>query len=113
VPFDGRLARPLLTMHGTGDLFVPVFLEQALKRAVIASGRESLLAQRLYRIGGHCGFSEREMGKAFDDLATWVRRGTRPDGDEVDGDLSNAGLTFTDPRRPGDPGTVRVGPAPK
>jgi hypothetical protein len=108
VPFDGQLARPLLTMHGTGDLFVPVFLEQALKRAVAASGKESLLAQRLYRIGGHCGFTEREMVKAFDDLATWVHEGARPEGDEVYGDLSDAALKFTDPLRPGDPGTRRI-----
>jgi pimeloyl-ACP methyl ester carboxylesterase len=30
VPFDGKLDRPLLTMHGTGDLFVPIVLEQKL-----------------------------------------------------------------------------------
>ena len=29
VPFDGKLERPTLTMHGTGDLFVPIFLEQS------------------------------------------------------------------------------------
>ena len=40
VPFDGKLERPLLTMHGTGDLFVPIFLEQTLKRAVAAAGQQ-------------------------------------------------------------------------
>ena len=40
VPFDGKLDRPLLTMHGTGDLFVPILLEQTLKRAVTAAGRQ-------------------------------------------------------------------------
>ena len=63
VPFDGKLERPTLTMHGTGDLFVPIFLEQSLKRAVVAAGKESLLAQRVYRIAGHCGFSQAEMIK--------------------------------------------------
>ncbi len=29
-PFDGKIERPLLTMHGTGDLFVPIFLERRL-----------------------------------------------------------------------------------
>ena len=107
VPFDGKLERPLLTMHGTGDLFVPIFLEQSLKRAVVAAGKESLLAQRTYRIAGHCGFSQAEMIKAFDDLTTWVHKGTKPDGDEVYGDLSSAGMKFTDPLRPNDPGTLR------
>lgn len=108
VPFDGRLERPTLTMHGTGDLFVPIFLEQSLKRAVVAAGKEPLLTQRVYRIAGHCGFSQAEMIKAFDDLTTWVHKGTRPQGDEVMGDLSNAGMTFTDPLRPNDPGGIQV-----
>ena len=41
VPFDGKLERPTLTMHGTGDLFVPIFLEQSLKRAVAAAGKDA------------------------------------------------------------------------
>ena len=104
VPFDGKIERPLLTMHGTGDLFVPIFLEQALKRAVKASGNEKLLTQRIYRIGAHCQFSQQEMTKAFDDLVAWVKTGAKPQGDEVDGDLTNAGMTFTNPLRANDPG---------
>ena len=111
-PFDGRIERPLLTMHGTGDLFVPIFLQQVLKRAVAATGNEKLLAQRIYRIAGHCGFSQTEQIRAFDDLVKWVRQGTKPDGDEVEGDLSNAGMTFTDPLRPNDPGGLTIKPAP-
>ena len=106
--FDGKIERPLLTMHGTGDLYVPIFLEQTLKRTVAAAGAERLLVQRVYRIGAHCQFSQPEMIKAFDDLVKWVRQGTKPEGDEVLGDLSNAGMKFTEPLRPGDPGGVRV-----
>ncbi len=108
VPFDGRLERPTLTMHGTGDLFVPVFLEQALRKAVAAAGTDRLLVQRLYRIGGHCQFSREEMIAAFDDLVKWTRDGTRPDGDDVMGDLSDAGRRFTSPLRPNDPGGLRI-----
>ena len=113
VPFDGKIERPLLTMHGTGDLFVPIFLEQSLKRTVEAAGKSNLLRQRVYRIGGHCRFSEPEMIKAFDDLVAWVHKGTMPEGDDVLGDLSNAGMKFTDPLRPGDPGGLRVPPTGK
>jgi hypothetical protein len=113
VPFDGKLERPVLTMHGTGDLFVPIFLEQVLKRAAEASGKQQLLTQRIYRIAGHCGFSQPEMIRAFDDLTTWVKQGTKPEGDEVYGDLRNAGVKFTDPIRPNDPGGVRVTSATK
>src|SRR5262245_32760744 len=108
VPYDGRIERPLLTMHGTGDLFVPIFLQQTLKQSVREAGRLDLLAQRIYRISGHCGFSQPEMIRAFDDLVTWVEQGRKPAGDEVDGDLTNAGLQFTDPLRPNDPGTRRI-----
>ena len=113
VPFDGKLERPLLTMHGTGDLFVPIFLEQSLKRAAVGAGKQALLTQRVYRIAGHCGFSQPEMIKAFDDLVRWQHQGTKPAGDEVLGDLTNAGLTFTEPLRANDPGGVRIAPATK
>jgi len=108
--FDGRIERPVLTMHGTGDLYVPIFLEQTLKRTVASAGNERLLVQRVYRIGAHCQFSQPEMTRAFDDLVKWVREGKKPEGDEVIGDLSNAGMKFTEPLRPGDPGGVRVVP---
>jgi pimeloyl-ACP methyl ester carboxylesterase len=106
--FDGRITKPLLTLHGTGDLQVPISQQQALKRGVIAAGTQQLLVQRIMRIPAHCSFSPQEENRAFDDLVSWVRDGVRPDGDEVLGDLSNAGLKFTDPLRPGDPGTIQV-----
>lgn len=108
LPFDGRIERPLLTIQGTGDLQVPVFQQQALKRAAIAAGTERLLVQRLMRIPGHCQFSEPEQAAAFDALVAWARNGTRPEGDDVMGDLSDAGRRFTNPLRPGDPGTISV-----
>lgn len=111
VPFDGRIERPILTMHGTGDLFVPIHLQQTLNRAVASAGKSDLLVQRIYRIGGHCGFSVPEQARAFDDLVRWVREGVKPAGDSVFGDLRDAGRQFTDPLREGDPGGLTVGPA--
>jgi pimeloyl-ACP methyl ester carboxylesterase len=108
VPFDGRLERPVLSMHGTGDLFVPIHLQRILRRAVAAAGKDELLVQRVYRIAGHCQFSVAEQAKAFDDLVKWVRDGVKPEGDDVMGDLSDAGRRFTNPLRDGDPGTRRV-----
>lgn len=49
------------------------------------------------RIAGHCGFSQPEMIEAFDDLTAWVHKGIKPEGAEVSGDLSNAGVKFTNP----------------
>ena len=113
VPFNGRFARPVLTIHGTGDMVVPISLEQTLKRAVVSAGTQELLVQRMMRVARHCAFSPQERIRAFDDLVKWVRGGTKPDGDDVMGDLSNAGLKFTDPLRPNDPGGVRVTAGPK
>jgi pimeloyl-ACP methyl ester carboxylesterase len=106
VPFDGSLDRPVLTMHGTGDLFVPIHLERTLRRAVDAAGRSDRLVQRIYRIAGHCRFSPAEESAAFDDLVRWVRDAVRPAGDNVLGDLTDAGRRFTTPLRPGDRGAT-------
>ena len=108
VPFDGKIERPLLTMHGTGDLYVPIHLQRILKRAVSAAGNDGLLTQRIYRIAGHCGFSVPEQERAFDDLVTWVRDGVKPQGDDIMADLRDAGRTFTSPLRPGEPGHLDV-----
>jgi pimeloyl-ACP methyl ester carboxylesterase len=110
MPFDGHIERPVLTMHGTGDLFVPIHLERTLASAVKAAGTSDLLVQRIYRIAGHCQFSVPEQVRAFDDLVRWVRDGVKPAGDDVFDDLHDAGRRFTDPLRDGDPGDLTVGP---
>ena len=48
------------------------------------------------------------MIKSFDDLSAWVHNGTKPAGDEVFGDLSDAGRIYTEPLRPNDPGGLRI-----
>jgi hypothetical protein len=111
IPFDGRFERPVLTLHGSGDLYVPISLEQSLRRTVDAAGKSSMLVQRIIRSPGHCNFSAAEQADAFDALVTWARTGKRPEGDEILGDLTNAGTRFTSPLRPGDPGVTRVSPS--
>ena len=110
-PLNGKIQRPLLTMHGTGDMYVPIFVERQLKTAVEAAGKSDLLVQRIYRIPAHCGFSDAETNRAFDDMVAWARGGSKPAGDDVMADLSDAGKQFTNPLRPGDPGTARITPA--
>ena len=109
--FDGQIQRPVLTMHGTGDLFVPIHLERTLRTAVDGAGKKDLLVQRIYRIAGHCQFSVPEQAQAFDDLVRWVREGVKPEGDDIFADFRDAGRRFTNPLREGDPGGVSVGPA--
>src|SRR5262245_37962278 len=110
VPFDGQIERPLLTMHGTGDLYVPIHLQRTLKRVVSAAKHDDLLVQRIYRIAGHCGFNATEQARSFDDLVNWVRNCMKPKDDDVMGDLRDAGRTFTSPLREGDPGVLTATP---
>ena len=112
-PLTGKIERPLLTMYTTADFIVPVINAQALQRAVDGAGRSNLLVQRYIRAPGHCGYSGAEQTQAFGDLVKWVRLGQRPEGDDVFGDLSDAGKKFTNPRRPGDPGTIRAPSVPQ
>lgn len=100
----GAIARPLLTLHDTGDLFVPISIEQEYRQLVDAAGSGDLLVQRAVRRGGHCAFTEAERNQAFEDLVAWVERGEKPAGEDLRGDLANAGLQFTDPIEPDDPG---------
>ena len=109
-PLTGNIASPFLTLHGTGDLFVPISMEQSYRRTVEDAGRGDLLVQRAMRHAGHCVFSQDELSQGFDDLVSWARTGTRPAGDNLLGDLSNAGLTFTTPLEDSDPGTTGLPP---
>jgi hypothetical protein len=106
-PFDGRFERPVMTLHGTGDLYVPISLQRTLKQAVDAAGRQHNLVQRIIRTPGHCGFSRQEQVQALDDIVKWVREDVRPKGDDVMADLRDAGRSFTNPIRPGDPGGLK------
>lgn len=105
VPTSGRISDPFLTIHGTGDLFVPISQEQSYRRKVEEAGKGDLLVQRAIRAPGHCRFSEAEYAAAFTDLVGWVEKGTKPAGEDLLADLSDAGRQFTSPLRPGDPGT--------
>jgi hypothetical protein len=103
-PTTGQLRSPLLTLHETGDLTVPISAEQSYRKKAEAAGNGDLLVQRIIRSGSHCEFSDAEITQAWNDLAQWVAGDQKPGGDDVLADLSDAGRTFTNPVRPNDPG---------
>jgi hypothetical protein len=104
-PRTGRLQAPLLTLHTTGDHFVPISLEQSYRRTVDAAGAGELLVQRAIRRPGHCQFSQDELTRGFADLVAWVEQGIVPAGDDLrNPDLRDVGRGFTSPLLPGDPG---------
>ncbi len=104
VPTTAKISDPLLTLHNTGDLFVPISQEVDYRKKAEAAGTANLLVQRAIRAGGHCQFSAEELTTAWNDLVTWVNDGKKPAGDNLAGDLSDIGTQFTNPLRPGDPG---------
>jgi pimeloyl-ACP methyl ester carboxylesterase len=104
----GRLKAPLLTLHETGDAWVPLSLEQSYRRRTIAAGTDHLLVQRVMRAPSHCGFDGETREQAFDDLVAWVERGVRPVGEDVLApDLSRIGLKWTLTLHPDDPLALR------
>jgi pimeloyl-ACP methyl ester carboxylesterase len=102
----GKIQRPFLTIHGTGDLFVPISMEQSYRRKVEAAGAGDLLVQRAIRTAGHCAYSQDERIAGFEDLVKWVVQGQKPAGDDLLGDLTDIGRQFTIPVLPDDPGGV-------
>ncbi|GHH10146.1 alpha/beta hydrolase family protein [Streptomyces lanatus] len=66
--FTGRLTKPQLNVHTTGDALIPVQAESALKRAVDAAGSASRLRQAYTDNAGHCTFSPAEQLAALDTL---------------------------------------------
>ncbi len=100
---SGRIFAPVLSLHTTGDAFVPVQMEISYRQKVNAAGNGDLLVQRLIRRPEHCQFSNEELVEGFSDLVKWVEGGQKPKGEDVLGDLSNAGLEWTKPRLDNDP----------
>jgi pimeloyl-ACP methyl ester carboxylesterase len=100
----GQITVPLMTLHGTGDAFVPPRFEQEYRRLTMNAGTSELLVQRQIRRPGHCSFTDGECATAFDDLVAWLEQGARPDGDDVlTSDLAHLGLSWTNPLEPDDP----------
>ncbi len=102
--FTGKLSVPVLSIHNTGDAFVPFKFEQDYRQKTIAAGTSEMLVQRAIRRAGHCNFSAGERNLAFDDLIAWLERGTRPDGEDVlTADTAHLGVEWTNPMEPDDP----------
>ena len=79
----GRISVPVISVHTTGDLFVPFSMEQDYARDVARRHRSDLLVTRATRAIGHCDFSAEELIRTFDDLVLWVDEGVKPAGDDV------------------------------
>ncbi len=100
----GDLQIPLLTLHTTGDGWVPISEQQNVRRAVDAAGRGDLLVQRTVRAAAHCAFTNTEWEAAFEALISWVEKNEKPEGEDLlTSNLSEIGRYFTMAPRLGSP----------
>jgi len=99
----GELRVPMLAMKTTGDLFTPIHLDRDYQRMLQESGWERNLVVQAVRRAGHCAFSEREALSAFTAIISWLSFGFPPGGDDLQADLSEVGVRFTDPFDEDDP----------
>jgi hypothetical protein len=79
----GTMSIPTVSVHTTGDLFVPFKMEQIYAEEAIANGTDDNLVSRATRAIGHCEFSPEELIETFDDMVSWVDTGVRPGGDDI------------------------------
>ena len=74
----GKLLRPLLELHDTGDPLVPA--SDGFEYALTAqrAGHGDNFVQQYVNREGHCVFTPQEIATAFDELIAWQRSGKRP-----------------------------------
>jgi pimeloyl-ACP methyl ester carboxylesterase len=76
---NGKIRRPVLTMHTLSDPVVPVIVESIYQSIVQAAGRGDHLVQ-VYTTGvGHCLFSDEQLVSVLDAMNSWLDTGIAPD----------------------------------
>lgn len=78
VSFSGRLTKPQLDIHTTGDGLVPVQGEQSYQRQVAAAGRSALFRQAYVDTPGHCTFTKGEELAGIQAIVDRVQTGRWP-----------------------------------
>jgi hypothetical protein len=75
---SGKLLRPLLALHDTGDPLVPATAAVRLRTRRATRGHADNFVQQFVNKEGHCVFTPDEIGRAFDELLTWAHDNKRP-----------------------------------
>jgi pimeloyl-ACP methyl ester carboxylesterase len=74
----GKLTRPLLALHDTGDPLVPASTAFEYALAAQRAGHGDNFVQQFVNKEGHCVFTPDEIDRAFGELLEWVNDGKRP-----------------------------------
>jgi hypothetical protein len=76
--FNGKIRKPVLTMHTVIDPLVVVSNEAAYAALIAAQEREELLFQTYTNANGHCNFTGPQILTTVGAIDFWVRTGVRP-----------------------------------
>ncbi len=76
---SGKLLKPLLALHDSGDPLVVASTAFDYALAVQRASRADNFVQQYVNAEGHCVFTPEQVGHAFDELVAWTREGRRPE----------------------------------
>ena len=79
----GKLRRPFLALHDTGDPLVPANSAYEYALQAERAGHGDNFVQLFVNREGHCVFKPEEIGLAFDKLVAWAQSGTRPEAGKL------------------------------
>lgn len=79
----GKLLKPLLALHDTGDPLVPAASANEYALQAQRAGHGDHFVQLYVDREGHCVFTPQEVGQAFDKLVDWSESGKRPSPGEL------------------------------
>lgn len=74
----GRLLRPMLDLHDTGDPLVPASSTFEYALAAQRADHGDDFVQQYVNHEGHCVFTPQQVGVAFNELVDWIEHGRRP-----------------------------------
>jgi len=77
--FNGRLTRPVLSMHSILDGLVPVYNENRYASLVAASASTDHFLPAYVNNVGHCSFSAPQYLSVVAAMQSWLETGVRPD----------------------------------
>lgn len=108
---NGKLEIPVLTVHATGEMVVPLSHARIIAQKAAAAGREDRLVQRTIQDPDHCGIADAELERAFDDLVEWIAEpAKRPQGESLNQASypDDVGAEFTIIPRAGSPAAEQM-----
>jgi alpha-beta hydrolase superfamily lysophospholipase len=75
---NGKLERPLLALHTSGDPLVPASTAFDYAVLVQRAGQSDHFVQQYVNAEGHCTMSAEQTLRTFEELVAWVHGGLRP-----------------------------------